>query len=118
MYPESAENPNHFYINKRFPPRQIAEGMVVVTKPKDLSRRAFFRRAAAYGIGAAVLQELRPNLVSAQAKVAQTAVAYQDKPKGTQRCDDCSLFLAPNACKVVDGTISPQGWCSLFSAKT
>ena len=90
----------------------------MVTKPKDLSRRAFFRRAAAYGIGAAVLQELRPNLVSAQAKVAQTAVAYQDKPKGTQRCDDCSLFLAPNACKVVDGTISPQGWCSLFSAKT
>jgi hypothetical protein len=92
--------------------------MRMAAKSQDLSRRGFFRRAAAYGIGAALLQELRPDRAAAQAKVAQTAVAYQDKPKGAQRCDGCSLFQAPSGCKVVDGTISPQGWCSLFSAKT
>ena len=58
-----------------------------------------------------------PNPASAQGKVAQTSVAYQEKPKGAQRCDGCSLFQPPNTCKVVDGQVSPQGWCSLFTAK-
>jgi len=90
----------------------------MATEPKDLSRRILFHRAASYAVGAAVVAGLGANLGAAQAKVAQNAVAYQDKPKGTQRCDGCSLFQAPNACKVVDGAISPQGWCSLYSAKT
>jgi hypothetical protein len=85
---------------------------------QDLSRRVFFRRVAAYAVGGAIIQGSGLTAAIAQGKVAQTAVAYQDSPKGAQRCDGCSLFLAPNSCKVVDGQISSQGWCSLFSAKT
>jgi hypothetical protein len=84
---------------------------------KDFSRRAFFRRVTTYAVGAAVIQGFGPSRVVAQAKVAQNTVSYQDKPKGAQRCDGCSLFQPPNACKVVAGEVSPQGWCSLFSAK-
>ena len=87
------------------------------TEPRDYSRRAFFRRVTTYAVGAAIIQGLGPRLAISQAKVAQSAVVYQDKPKGTQRCDGCSLFQPPNACKVVAGEVSPQGWCSLFSAK-
>lgn len=92
-------------------------GLSVSNEPKDYSRRAFFRRVTTYAVGAAIIQGLGPKLSVAQAKVAQSAVSYQDKPKGTQRCDGCSLFQPPNACKVVTGDVSPQGWCSLFAAK-
>jgi hypothetical protein len=90
----------------------------MATEPQDPSRRVFFRRAATYAVGAAIIQGLRPTLAAAQGKVAQNAVAYQDKPKGTQRCDGCSLFQPPKTCKVVEGEVSPQGWCSLFAPKT
>jgi hypothetical protein len=29
-------------------------------------------------------------------------------------CADCRHFLAPAACKIVDGTISPEAWCDRF----
>jgi hypothetical protein len=89
--------------------------MSVTTEPQDLSRRVFFRRVATYAVAGAIIQVLRPNLAAAQGKVGQNAVAYQDKPKGTQRCDGCSLFQPPNTCKVVEGEVSTQGWCSLFA---
>ena len=40
---------------------------------------------------------------SAEAKMAQTAVRYQDLPKDGKQCDGCKLFVAPNACKTSDG---------------
>lgn len=51
------------------------------------------------------------------AKLPQKAVRYQDSPKDGKRCDGCNLFVAPNACKSVDGTIAPAGWCSLWVKK-
>ena len=59
---------------------------------------------------------------SAQAKMAQTAVRYQDSPKDGRQCDGCKLFIAPNACKSVGGKsvggdISPKGWCALWVKK-
>ncbi len=86
-------------------------------KPQDQSRRVFLRRATIYTVSAAIIEGLAPNFAAAQAKVAQNTVSYQATPKGTQHCDGCSLFQPPHACKVVDGDVSPQGWCSLFSAK-
>ena len=51
------------------------------------------------------------------AKLAQSAVRYQDSPKDGKQCDGCNLFVAPNSCKSVDGTISPKGWCALWVKK-
>ena len=51
------------------------------------------------------------------AKMSQSAVRYQDSPKDGKKCSDCSLFIAPNSCKTVDGTISPNGWCALWVKK-
>jgi hypothetical protein len=87
-------------------------------EPRDPARRAVFRRVATYALGASVLHGIGVNRAFAQAKVPQKAVAYQGQPKGEQRCDGCSSFQPPNACKLVDGKIDPQGWCSLFMKKS
>jgi hypothetical protein len=51
------------------------------------------------------------------AKMAQSAVRYQNSPKDGKECSGCNLFVAPNACKSVEGTISPSGWCALWVKK-
>jgi len=55
----------------------------------------------------------------AAAKVSQASVQYQTQPKGEQKCSGCLHFIAEsNACTLVEGQISPDGWCTLWSQKT
>jgi hypothetical protein len=54
----------------------------------------------------------------AQVKISRAVANYQNTPKGDQRCDRCINFQPPNACKFVQGDISPSGWCQLFAPKT
>ncbi len=76
-----------------------------------LSRRTTLLRSAACAAGAVV--SLLP-VREAAAKMAQAGVAYQTTPKGDQQCGNCSLFQPPGACTLVDGTISPTGWCKFW----
>lgn len=55
---------------------------------------------------------------AATKKVSQASVQYQTKPKGEQKCSTCVNFIAEsNTCKLVDGQISPDGWCTLWVKK-
>jgi hypothetical protein len=81
------------------------------TKSGVVSRRTVLIAAA----GAAPLLTLMGGKV--EAKMAQTAVRYQDSPKDGKQCDGCNLFVAPGSCKSVDGAISPTGWCALWVKK-
>jgi hypothetical protein len=81
------------------------------TTPACVSRRTVLIAAA----GAAPLLALMSG--AAEAKMAQTAVRYQDSPKDGKQCDGCKLFIAPNSCKSVNGDISPKGWCALWVKK-
>lgn len=55
---------------------------------------------------------------AAPGKSSQASVQYQDQPKGDQKCDGCLHFIAEsNTCKVVEGQISPNGWCILWIPK-
>jgi len=74
-------------------------------------------RRALLGIGVAVAGGAICARAAAQSKVSKDQAKYQDKPKGDQRCDGCIQFVAPDGCKVVDGKISPAGWCMLYAAK-
>jgi hypothetical protein len=47
-------------------------------------------------------------------KITQAAAEYQPTPKGMFSCAVCTFFIKPKACKVVDGDVSPAGWCKLF----
>jgi len=53
----------------------------------------------------------------AQNKAKQALVQYQEKPKGDQECDGCLQWAPPNSCKVVEGKISPKGWCLVYAPK-
>ena len=55
---------------------------------------------------------------AATAKLPPNEIGYQPSPKGAARCELCANWQAPNACKVVAGTISPSGWCGLFVHKS
>lgn len=84
--------------------------------PNSISRRAVITRTAlAVGAAATVAATTR---ASAQQKISQANAKYQDHPNGSQQCDGCVQFQAPNACKIVDGTINPKGWCQFFGAKS
>ena len=71
----------------------------------------------ALAIGAAAIATA-VSRAAAQQKISQADAKYQGTPKGDQHCDGCVNFQPPNACKFVQGDISPSGWCQLFAAKS
>lgn len=51
-------------------------------------------------------------------KISQVQAQYQNTPKADQKCSRCMHFIADSrSCKVVEGQVSPEGWCNLFAAK-
>ncbi len=85
-------------------------------EPEALSRRTLLSGAAFAASAAAV--GLMPLRARSQQKVAQSAAQYQASPKNGQQCSTCSHFQAPSSCQVVDGSISPNGWCALYTKKS
>jgi High potential iron-sulfur protein len=78
-----------------------------------LSRRSLLEGAVSV-VGAAAI--LFSAAYSARAaKMSKPSVTYQPSPKAGAKCSGCSLFVAPNACQSVEGSISPNGWCSIYS---
>jgi hypothetical protein len=84
-----------------------------IEKLPKLTRRALLQVASG-AAGAVSILGLSARSAKA-AKVSKAAVSYQDSPKGDQNCASCRLFTAPNACKQVEGDISPNGWCRIWS---
>jgi hypothetical protein len=80
-----------------------------------ISRRVALARTA-LALGATTAATVRR--AAAQQKVSQALANYQGTPKGADHCEVCTNFQPPNACKFVQGEISPKGWCQLFSAKS
>jgi hypothetical protein len=82
---------------------------------ETISRRAVLGGTAlAVGVAATTRASRR---AAAEQKVSQADAKYQDQPKGQQRCEICLQFQPPNACRIVEGPISPAGWCQYFAAK-
>jgi hypothetical protein len=80
----------------------------------QLARRSLLQRILG-AIGASALFYVTQRPAAAVIKISQKAVAYQDHPEGDKRCDKCAQFQPPDACKLVDGTINPNGYCRLFT---
>ncbi|GKS68904.1 hypothetical protein W03_09080 [Nitrosomonas sp. PY1] len=57
-------------------------------------------------------------------KPSKELMGYVDKPKGDEQCSNCRQFIpgktpeADGECVVVDGSISPHGWCNAYSKKS
>ena len=77
-----------------------------------ISRRVALS-GAVLALGAAAIGTI--SQAAAQQKISQADAKYQGTPKGDQHCDGCVNFQPPNACKFVQGGVSPSGWCQLFT---
>ena len=78
----------------------------------DRSRRRVVR-AIVTAIPTAVL--IRTSRTEASEKMTRQQAEYRDTPDGIYSCGMCTLFEKPNACKVVEGEISIDGWCKAFA---
>lgn len=88
----------------------------------DLSRRSMFKTGALVAIGAIAAGAILAS-EPAEAKASQKVAMYQNKPNGAQKCAGCARFKpgptpgANGTCAIVDGSISPHGWCVYFTPK-
>jgi len=85
-----------------------------------ITRRRFVANAVVLPAMAALLLA---ETTGADAKASQAQFKYQKTPNNGHKCSQCTFFVpgsAPNAngtCKIVDGSISPNGWCTAWSKK-
>jgi hypothetical protein len=47
-------------------------------------------------------------------KMTRVAAKYQEMPRDGLSCEACTFFRRPASCQVVEGAVSPNGWCQLF----
>lgn len=80
----------------------------------DIATRRTILRAGLAAVGgvAAIATSAR-----AQEKIAPAMVQYQTTPKDGNKCSACVNWEAPAGCKIVSGTIDPNGWCIAFAPK-
>jgi len=77
------------------------------------SRRDMLRTGVMIATGVAVASTARAQ----DEKIAQELVQYQNEPKEGQKCNACAQWVEPNACKIVAGKISPNGYCVAYAPK-
>ena len=81
-----------------------------------VSRRSMLKSVLVLS-GAACAGLLSRREALAQAKASKAAMKYQDQPNGDKKCSECLQFVPPDSCKVVEGVISPDGYCIAFVKK-
>ena len=102
-----------------------------------MSRRTWLRNIAVVAMSAALPAAAAPAAVQGgkKKKVAKAAVHYQDRPDAGKMCGMCRYFIpaggvaghgmmggmmgpemmAEGSCQVVEGHISPMGYCVLYT---
>jgi anaerobic selenocysteine-containing dehydrogenase len=102
---------------------------------RKISRRTWLKGMAAVSAAAGLTLMLAST--SAEAKASKVAVHYQDRPNGMRMCHMCKFYIAARggrsgmgcmggsmmgmmgagACQVVEGRISPMGYCDLYAPR-
>ena len=90
---------------------------------EKVSRRGFLKGSALLA-SIAVVSATGVMTREAVAGVPKAAMQYVDHPNGSMECSNCIQFIpgpsakADGKCKIVDGAISPHGYCNAYSAKS
>jgi hypothetical protein len=86
-----------------------------------MTRRTFVANAV---VLPALAGLLLAETTTAQAKGSQAQFKYQSTPNNGKKCSQCTFYIpgsspkANGTCKIVEGSISPNGWCTAFAAKS
>ena len=106
-----------------------------MSKGGNVTRRTWLKELAAFS---AVGMPLILASTAAEAKASKAAVHYRDYPNRMRMCHMCKFYTAgggrrgrmggmcmgggsmmgmmgAGACQVVEGRISPMGWCDLYA---
>jgi len=82
-----------------------------------ITRRMFIEGSAAL-LAAVAVSAIAARDARAGKKTSKKLARYQTTPKGNRKCANCTFFEpAKKSCKVVEGEISPEGWCVRFVKK-
>ncbi|HET7848664.1 MAG TPA: high-potential iron-sulfur protein [Pseudolabrys sp.] len=100
------------------PDKRTQDSQPAPARTEAISRRALFPAA----LGAIAMLNVALSLgysdvAEAQSKVDKKTAKYQDHPNNGQHCAICRFFRPPKSCQLVEGDISPNGWCSFFAKK-
>lgn len=98
---------------------------------RKISRRTWLKGVALFSVAAGMPLMLAS--AAAEAKASKSATHYRDHPNGMQMCHMCKFYtstggarsemgcmggsmgmMGTGACQVVEGKISPMGWCDLY----
>ncbi|HEX5508486.1 MAG TPA: high-potential iron-sulfur protein [Pseudolabrys sp.] len=100
------------------PDKQASNSQAALSRAQPISRRALFPAAIGAVAALSVALSLSDSEVAdAQSKVDKKTAKYQDHPNKDQHCAVCRFFRPPKSCQLVQGDISPNGWCSFFAKK-
>jgi hypothetical protein len=84
------------------------------TKRDGIYRRQFLRCGLTGSLTALAALTVRPARAQDFPKATKEQASYQE-PVTSKTCAECTLFLAPNDCKVVQGPVSETGTCIYFT---
>ena len=89
----------------------------------DRTKRRTVIRLLALAAAAPAIASAGRALAADDGKAKKVDMKYQDHPLNGLDCDDCIHFQpgksrkAMGTCEVVEGEISPHGWCIEFQPK-
>jgi hypothetical protein len=84
-------------------------------KPSSLDRRFFLRRGFIGTITAGVCLALGSALGEPWRKMTKKEAGYiERKKRAAQMCAQCLYFIDPDDCVIVQGPVSPLGYCKYY----
>ena len=89
-----------------------------MTNTATFSRRSLLRNIAVGAPAVAALTAVSVRSAAADGKIPKSQARYQTGPNDGRQCAGCTHFTAPASCDIVEGDVSPQGWCQFFGQKT
>lgn len=90
-------------------------------RPRRLQRRAVIRCVVAGAFATlpgAVSAVKRPPPKDPLRKRTRREVRYQDEPYLGRSCARCVLYQGHGVCVILEGPVSPQGWCDQWVPAT
>lgn len=85
--------------------------------PREVSRRAVLQRCISALVLASTGMLATTYATAAQGKITKASAKYRGHPNSGQRCGQCVHYRFPLSCELVQGPISPFGWCRFFKPK-
>jgi hypothetical protein len=100
------------------PGKKVSPSQIDHPIAAPMSRRRLFPTLLGFAVVAATALSRGSETAEAQSKTDKKTAKYQDHPNKGQQCAICKYFQPPKSCQLVEGDISPNGWCSFFAKKT